>query len=75
MEIEIVSKRPQLVRIDALRLTVPFDAGERIYTESSYKYSTAEIDALARAAGLFVEQRWLDGEQRFGVNLMAPLSA
>jgi L-histidine N-alpha-methyltransferase len=74
VEIEIVSRRAQLVRIDALDLAVPFAGGERIYTESSYKYSPAEIDELARAAGLFVERRWLDGEQRFSVNLLAQLS-
>jgi dimethylhistidine N-methyltransferase len=74
VEIEIISRRAQLVRIDALGLAVPFAGGERIYTESSYKYSLAEIDELARAAGMFVERRWLDGEQRFSVNLLALLS-
>ena len=74
VEIRIESLRDQRVRIDALSLEVPFRAGESIYTESSYKYSFAEIERLARAAGLVVAERWLDGDKRFSVNLLAPLS-
>ncbi|MDB4969967.1 MAG: L-histidine N(Alpha)-methyltransferase [Myxococcales bacterium] len=74
VEIEIVSRRAQSVRIDALALTVAFAEGEAIYTESSYKYSPAQIDELARAAGMFVQRRWLDDQERFSVNLLAPLS-
>ena len=75
IEIELQSRVAQTVRIEALALDVPFRAGERIYTESSYKYSTAEIEKLARAAGLVVERRWLDARKRFSVNLLAPQSA
>ncbi|MGZ3441188.1 MAG: L-histidine N(alpha)-methyltransferase, partial [Polyangia bacterium] len=71
IEIQIVSKLAQTVRIDGLRLSVAFKKGEAIYTESSYKYSFGEIERLARSAGLVVEQRWLDGERRFSVNLLA----
>ena len=74
VEIHIESRRAQTVSIDALGLEIAFRAGERIYTESSYKYSFAEIERLARAAGLVVERRWLDGARRFSVNLLAPLS-
>ena len=74
VEIHIESLRAQVVRIDALALDVPFRAGEKIYTESSYKYSFVEIERLARAAGLVVAERWLDDARRFSVNLLAPLS-
>ena len=74
VEIRIESLRAQTVHIGALALDVTFRAGERVYTESSYKYSFAEIARLARAAGMVVERRWLDGERRFSVNLLAPLS-
>jgi len=75
IEIRIASRVAQTVRIDGLRLEVPFRAGEEIYTESSYKYSFGEIERLGRSAGLVVADRWLDGEERFSVNLLAPLSA
>ncbi len=74
VEIRVESLRAQTVRIEALAIDVPFRAGERIYTESSYKYSFGEIGRLARAAGMVVERRWLDSERRFSVNLLAPLS-
>jgi L-histidine N-alpha-methyltransferase len=75
MEMHLVSQRRQRVQIARLGLEVAFGEGEGIYTESSYKYSPAEIDLLARTAGLVVEERWLDDDGRFSVNLMAPLSA
>lgn len=74
VEMHLESKTAQTVRIAALKLDVGFAAGERIHTECSYKYSPREIDRLARRAGLAVEERWLDDEQRFSVNLMAPAS-
>jgi dimethylhistidine N-methyltransferase len=74
IEIRLESLKEQTVHLAKLRLDVPFRAGERIYTESSYKYSFAEIERLARAAGMVVERRWLDGARRFSVNLLAPVS-
>jgi dimethylhistidine N-methyltransferase len=74
VEIRLESLRAQTVHLERLALDVAFRRGERIYTESSYKYSFAEIERLARAAGLVVEERWLDGNKRFSVNLLAPLS-
>jgi L-histidine Nalpha-methyltransferase len=71
IEIHIVSRRAQVVRIAALGMDVAFRAGEAIYSESSYKYSVAEIERLARAAGLVVERRWLDEGRRFSLNLLA----
>jgi dimethylhistidine N-methyltransferase len=72
IEMHLVSRRAQTVRIVALDLEVPFAAGESIHTENSYKYSFAEIDALTAAAGLRVEERWLDRAGLFSVNLLAP---
>jgi len=59
----------QQVAIDRLELHVPFAAGEPIHTENSYKYSPAEIEELARAAGLRLERQWLDADGRFSENL------
>lgn len=75
VEIRLESRRAQTVRIDALGLDVRFAAGERIYTESSYKYSFVELERLARAASFVIEARWLDRARRFSVNLLAPSSA
>jgi L-histidine N-alpha-methyltransferase len=71
IEMYLVSPRAQRVRIDALDLVVPFDAGEAIHTENSYKYSLEEIAALAQDAGLALERRWLDASGRFSLSLCA----
>lgn len=73
IEMYLDSVCAQQVAIDRLGLKVPFAPGEAIHTENSYKYSFAEIEELAAGAGLSVEQRWLDNERRFSVNLLAPM--
>lgn len=72
VEMYLVSMGSQRVAIGRLGLDVEFAAGEAVHTENSYKYSLAEIDALTRSAGLRTEQRWLDEEGRFSLNLLAP---
>jgi len=70
---QLRSRRDQTVRIANLDLDVAFEAGEMIHTENSFKYSRAEIDALARCTGFAVEEHWLDAKNRFSVNLFAPI--
>lgn len=72
VEMYLVSTCAQRVGIDQLNLDVCFAVGEAIHTENSYKYSRAEIDALASAAGLGTQRRWLDAAGRFSLNLFAP---
>jgi dimethylhistidine N-methyltransferase len=72
VEMYLVSNCSQTVRIDALDLDVPFAATEAVHTENSYKYSFAEIEALAHAAGLQIEERWLDRDGSFSVSLLGP---
>jgi dimethylhistidine N-methyltransferase len=72
IEMYLVSTRAQRVSIDRLGLKISFDADELVHTENSYKYSLAEIAALANASGLHIEHQWLDGASRFSVNLLAP---
>jgi dimethylhistidine N-methyltransferase len=69
IEMYLVSARAQRVRIEALDLEVPFAAGERIHTENSYKYSAAEIAALAEAARMRILATWCDPEALFSVVL------
>lgn len=66
------SQRAQRARIKALDLEVAFEAGERIHTEDSHKYSPSEIDAAAEAAGLELERRLFDSERRFSLNMFRP---
>ena len=62
----------QEVTIKAIDRVVRFERGEHIHTEDSFKYSFAEIDDLADAAGLALEQRWLDATGAYSLNLFRP---
>jgi L-histidine Nalpha-methyltransferase len=58
-----------VVRVRSIGLRTSFRAGERIHTESSYKYTDDELESLGRAAGFRPASRWHDGAQLFGVYL------
>jgi L-histidine Nalpha-methyltransferase len=64
------SRSAQRVSIGALGLTVAFDSGERIHTESSYKFDDGDIDELAAATGFRRSKRWSDRHERFSVYLL-----
>lgn len=74
VEMWLVSERPQRVRIELLDLDVDLAAGEAIHTENSYKYSPAEIEALASAAGFEIAGQWFDRARRFSDSLLAPVA-
>jgi uncharacterized SAM-dependent methyltransferase len=67
VEMYLDSCEAQSVRVAALGRSFELAAGEGIHTESSYKYSPAEMAALLGAAGLALDAQWSDG--RFAVNL------
>ena len=57
------------VVIDALEMTVHFTAGERIHTESSYKFTPDEIAATASRCGFTAVRTWTDTAQRYCLSL------
>lgn len=70
VEMHLVSQGAQKVAIDALGLSISFDDGESVWTESSYKYDLEQIAALARDGGFALRQTWTDDERRFSCNLL-----
>lgn len=66
----LVARRAQNVRIDALGMAVDFAAGERLHTESSYKFSRDDIERLSHGTQFTLERTWTDAERRFAVNLL-----
>ena len=58
------------VRIEALDLEVTFEPGERIHTESSYKFDDRDIERLAVAGGFRVAKAWYDAGHRFALHLL-----
>jgi L-histidine Nalpha-methyltransferase len=75
VEMHLESTRDQAVRVGALGLDVSFAAGERLHTENSYKYSLAELSALAAETGFSRARTWLDSGERFSSNLFVATGA
>lgn len=73
IEMYLVSRRRQRVAIDGLSQEINFERGEAIHTENSYKYSPAEIGALARASGFSIERQWFDAGHLFSSTLFAAI--
>jgi L-histidine N-alpha-methyltransferase len=70
IEMHLESLRDQTVPIRALGLEIPFQAGETIHTESSYKFRPGQIDELAAATGFSLRRIWYDSARRFGSHLL-----
>jgi len=70
VEMHLQSKRRQTVRIPAADLRVEFLEGETIWTESSHKYSAAEVFQMARNAGFCCQAQWIDEQWPFAESLL-----
>ena len=71
VEMHLVSRRRQRVRIDAAQVDVSFEAGEFIWTESSYKYEPEAVMAAGSAAGFAGATQWIDPAARFALTRFA----
>lgn len=69
VEMHLESLARQSVRVRDLGRSFHFDAGERIHTENSYKFTSASIRALLRKAGLQLENTWHDPQDWFSLVL------
>ncbi|MCI0349698.1 MAG: L-histidine N(alpha)-methyltransferase [Acidobacteriales bacterium] len=69
MEMYLESRAEQVVRIDALNLSVPFAKGERIHTENSYKYRVEDVRFMLTEAGFELAHTWYDERKWFAVHL------
>jgi len=65
VEMHLVSVEAQVVHVAGER--VAFEAGESIWTESSYKYDRERLDALVTSAGFHITHLWTDSAERFWV--------
>jgi len=68
IEMYLESLRDQTVGLAGRH--VKLDAGARIRTEVSYKYSRESFAAVAALAGLVVERVWTDPKEYFSVQLL-----
>lgn len=61
----LVARTAQRVRIGTVPMEFTMTAGERIWTESSYKYRPERVAELVRAAGFEPIGRWIDEQDGF----------
>lgn len=70
VEMRLRSRREQAVSIPRADLMVGFLEGETIWTESSHKYSAAEMSQIAGSTGFSCKAQWIDQEWPFAENLL-----
>jgi L-histidine Nalpha-methyltransferase len=69
VEMHLVSRRAQEVRIPRAGCVVRFERGETIWTESAYKYAPEKVLAMGAAAGFRALEQWIDDAARFALTL------
>lgn len=65
VEMHLVSQQDQSVHLNGM--TIHFEQGESIWTESSYKYTLERFAEIAGAAGFSIEQAWFDKRRWFSI--------
>ncbi len=69
VEMHLVSRRAQEVVIPRANYLLSLEAGETIWTESSYKYEPAEVLRLGAEAGFRAGGQWIEPDARFALTL------
>ncbi|MEU3217501.1 L-histidine N(alpha)-methyltransferase [Streptomyces sp. NPDC001279] len=69
IEMRLRARSTLTVKIPALDLVVPFEAGEEMRTEVSAKFREEGVRAELAGAGLRLDQWWTDSGERFALSL------
>jgi len=75
VEMRLVATRAVDVKIPAAGVSTRMQAGEWIWTESSYKFTVERIGAMAAEAGFEAGLQWIDTEAGFALTLLRPRAA
>ena len=71
IEMHLISKVNQSVRIDKLKKSYEFAADEHIHTENSYKYTVDKIQQIASKLGFRVLQNFLDDKGWYNLAILS----
>jgi L-histidine N-alpha-methyltransferase len=75
VEMHLESRRQQMVTVGrsgkGLRAEFTFAKGERIWTESSYKYEPLQVEEMGLNAGFVAREQWIDEDARFALTLFS----
>jgi L-histidine N-alpha-methyltransferase len=69
IEMHLRSRIAQEVSIGALGLTIPFAAGETIWTESSHKFRPEDVSRIGQRAGWSCTRQWVECDWGFSETL------
>jgi dimethylhistidine N-methyltransferase len=69
VEMHLVSRRTQEVRIPPLEIEFTIREGETIWTESSYKYTPSVLSSMLEHAGFRSIEQWIAHEPGFALTL------
>jgi L-histidine N-alpha-methyltransferase len=72
IEMRLISRCPQRVYINNLQQEFTFEQDEYIHTEDSHKYTFESFTEICRAAGLEIQNQWLDKHEWYAVALLKP---
>ncbi len=70
IEMHLRSKRNQRVTVAKAGFSVAIREGETIWTETSHKYSLAEVERLAKKTGFRSRAQWVDADWPFAETLL-----
>ena len=71
VEMHLISKVEQEVKISGIGEIISFREGEKIHTESSYKFTAEQIENLIEGS-FQVVQTWIDKKKWYNVILLVP---
>jgi dimethylhistidine N-methyltransferase len=69
VEMHLVSRVAQDVRVEGSELSFGLEEGETIWTESSYKFEANALRQLVQPAGFLQRNQWIDEEARFALTV------
>jgi L-histidine Nalpha-methyltransferase len=73
IEMHLQSRVAQTVHVGVSQIVVRFARGERIWTESSYKYEPHQIERMGVETGFAMRDQWIDVESPFALSLMTAI--
>lgn len=74
MEMYLTSTMKQHIRVPAAGVQFTLEPAEHIWTESSYKYTTARVRDMLAAAGFLQVRQWTDQDAGFALTLASARS-
>ncbi len=69
VEMHVEARAEHRVTVPAAGLDFVLEAGERIWTENSHKYTSVDVDRMLDRAGFAVAERWTDVDAGFALTL------